>query len=340
MRYLDFGKTLKSAKSALDNQVKSDTKPLLSILIVHFNTPGLLVEMFSAMKAALESISYEIIFVDNASDLPCRELVRELDPKVVFIQNKRNIGFGRANNQAFEASRGELILLLNTDTFVSQESISRSVEYLLEDHESGILGVLATGRDGSPQPSCRSFPTPLGKFLRLSGFGGDRGGRKTSSCACETGSGIVECDWVTGCFYLVKREVVETIGLFDPRYFLYFEEVDHCKRAKNAGWKVVCDLGVSVVHLGGESALASSRDGISNKQISKYQVESEVLYFRQHHRLPGVLTHFALTLVYYMLRITRRVFAGRLPNALQEIAEIKRFMGIFFATRAGKLNLH
>jgi N-acetylglucosaminyl-diphospho-decaprenol L-rhamnosyltransferase len=106
--------------------------------------------------------------------------------------------------------------------------------------------------------------------------------------------GARPCDWVPGCYYLMPREVVDRIGLFDPRYFLYYEEVDHCRAVKASGWDVVCLGDTSVVHVGGESAKSDARLTQAGRQISSLQLESELLYFRKQHGWAGVAAHLAL----------------------------------------------
>jgi hypothetical protein len=108
---------------------------------------------------------------------------------------------------------------------------------------------------------------------------------------------VRECDWVPGCFYLVRREVIEQVGLFDPRYFLYYEEVDHCRAVRQSGWDVVYYPFTEVVHIGGESAEAEGPLTGAGRQISALQIESELLYFRKHHGVSGVLAAVLLTTV-------------------------------------------
>ncbi len=98
-----------------------------------------------------------------------------------------------------------------------------------------------------------------------------------------------ECDWVPGCYYLVRREVIDQVGLFDPRYFLYCEEIDHCRAVRSADWNVVYYPFTQVVHVGGESASSEGPLNRVSRQISALQVESELLYFRKHHGVMGVL---------------------------------------------------
>ena len=105
-----------------------------------------------------------------------------------------------------------------------------------------------------------------------------------------------ECDWVPGCFYLVRREVIDRVGLFDPRYFLYCEEVDHCRAVRRAGWSVVYYPFTQVrAHRRGERTSAGPVNRVG-RQISALQVESELLYFRKHHGVGGALAAGALAM--------------------------------------------
>lgn len=122
---------------------------------------------------------------------------------------------------------------------------------------------------------------------------------------------VRECDWVPGCYYLIRREVIDQIGLFDPRYFLYYEEVDHCKRVKQAGWKVVYYPDTTVVHIGGESAKTVVELNAVSRQIPKMQIESELLYFRKHHGLPGLALHMFLVCLGDLILALKALLKGR-----------------------------
>ena len=100
-----------------------------------------------------------------------------------------------------------------------------------------------------------------------------------------------------GCYYLVRRDVIEQVGLFDPRFFVYYEEVDHCRAARSAGWRVVYYPFAQVVHLGGESAKSDGKLSKSGRQISQLQIESELMYVRKHYGLSGLLGHLLLAIL-------------------------------------------
>jgi N-acetylglucosaminyl-diphospho-decaprenol L-rhamnosyltransferase len=266
----------------------------VSILIVNYNSPELLPRLFSSLQAATKQVSHEIIFVDNASLVDCKDIVMSFAPQARFIQNSENVGFGRANNQALSVAKGKFVLLLNTDAFVSADTLLKTYAYMLAHPLCGILGVRLVGRDGTLQPSCRYFPTPLNIFLFRTGLQRWVPWSIPVDDMNWNHADVRECDWVPGCYYLVRREVINQVGLFDPRYFLYCEEVDHCRTAKNKGWKVIYFPDTTVIHLGGESAKTLGTLSQAGQQISALQLESELLYFRKHYTFLGVILHLLL----------------------------------------------
>jgi len=192
----------------------------------------------------------------------------------------------------------------------------------MDDHrDCGVLGVKLVGEDGEVQPSCRYFPTPWNTFLVSTGLAWLSPRSRFVDDLSWDHAAVRECDWVPGCYYLVRREVIDSVGLFDPRYFLYYEEVDHCRAVRNAGWKVVCYPFTEVVHIGGESAQSVSALSRSGRQISALQVESELLYFRKHYGVIGALGAVCLALLGDVIKATSGVVrhqdAARAAGALR-----------------------
>ncbi len=301
---------------------------MLDVLIVNYNTSQLLKPMFAALDSATENINSKYWVVDNASRDNSVDVLRREFPHVGLEVNATNIGFGRANNQLLKNVLGQYVLLLNTDAFVSADTVKKTLHYMQSHPDCGLLGVKLVGRDGALQPSCRYFPTPWNTFLSRTGL--SKYLPKTQMVDNQDWNPNVEqeCDWVPGCYYLIRREVLDDVGLFDPRYFLYCEEVDHCKRVKKAGWKVIYFPDTTVIHIGGESAKSDAALSAAGKQISDLQLESELLYFRKHHGLSGVLQHMILTTgggIYQLLKslIRRkgwRVARSNLYHFLQTLA--------------------
>lgn len=266
----------------------------LSVIVVNYNTHHLLDEFFLNLNKAAEQLSVKVLMIDNASSDASRDYLQSMPDSVSVVLNNTNVGFGRANNQAVPLVEGRYVLLLNTDAFVAPDTLTKTVAWMDANPECGVLGVKLTDRDGALQPSCRYFPTPINVFLNRTGL--ERflpWVRGVDDMAWGHGS-VRECDWVPGCYYLIRRETLDKVGLFDPRFFMYYEEVDHCRRVKAAGWKVIFYPHTSVVHIGGESAKTTGKVTQAGRQISNLQIESELLYFRKHYGFSGLALHIIL----------------------------------------------
>lgn len=271
------------------------TAPVVTTVIVSYNTRALLDPCLDALAKACERVGRcDTILIDNASRDGSAEHVEANYPAVRLIRSGGNLGFGRANNLALPFFDSPYMLLLNTDAFVEEDSVDRALAFMASAPECGILGVRLTGRDGDVQPSCRYFPTPFNVFLARTGLA-----RRFPRVRLIDGpdwapSEPRECDWVPGCFYLIRKEVIAQVGLFDPRYFLYYEEVDHCLAAQRAGWKIMYTPATTVVHIGGESAKADSQLTAGGKQIDRISMESAMLYFRKNFGLGTLMAHLGL----------------------------------------------
>ena len=301
----------------------AQTTPDVSVLVVNYNTEHLLAPMWDALMRARRALDLQVIVVDNASRDRSVAQLRE-DPRFAsaeLIANTRNVGFGRANNQGVPISSGRYLLLLNTDAFVEPETLEATVAYMDVHPQFGVLGVQLIGRDGEPQPSCRYFPTPWNVFLLQSGLGRFLPRVRTVDDMQWDHAAPRECDWVPGCYLLIRREVVEMIGLFDPRFFMYCEEVDLCRRAKQAGWGVVFFNGTRVVHLGGESAKSDGPLTASGQQISAMQIESELLYFRKHQGVAGLAAFVLLAWLADAINAAKALVKGRGFPAVRAIGD-------------------
>lgn len=270
---------------------------MLDILIVNYNTADLLGPMFAACEQAARGLQVRYWVVDNASRDNSVAILRAQFPHVGLEVNAENVGFGRANNQLLKHAQGDYVLLLNTDAFVQPETLQCTLAYMDAHPRCGVLGVKLVGRDGALQPSCRYFPTPWNVFLARTGLGRFLPKTRMVDDMKWEHASVRECDWVPGCYYLVRRQVLDQLGLFDPRYFLYYEEVDHCKRVKEAGWQVVYYPHTSVVHIGGESAKSEGEISSTGRQLSALQIESEILYFRKFFGFLGVIRHLTFTTI-------------------------------------------
>jgi N-acetylglucosaminyl-diphospho-decaprenol L-rhamnosyltransferase len=283
----------------------------LDVLVVNYNTATLLEPMFTALCQSSGADERRYLLVDNASVDKSLESLAKVCPEALLIANAHNVGFGRANNQLVEHLRGKYALLLNTDAFVAADTLSKTLDYMEAHPDCGVLGVRLVGREGDLQPSCRYFPTPLNVFVARTGLARFFPWVKMVDDMAWDHASVRECDWLPGCYYLIRREVIDQVGLFDPRYFLYYEEVDHCRRVKQAGWKVVYYPHTTVVHIGGESAKSVAELNAASRQISTLQIESELLYFRKHHGLLGLAAHLLLVSLGDLILALKALLKGR-----------------------------
>lgn len=231
----------------------------LSIVIVSWNTCRLLdeclesVEQELALQRATMDLRAEVFVVDNGSTDGSVEMVRTRYPGVVLIANQHNPGFAGANNQALALARGRYSLLLNPDTVVLPEGFGALVRFMDEHPRAGAAGSRLLNADRTLQPSCSPAPTLARELWRM--FHIDwlypYGEYAMSSWPLSEPRPV---DAVQGAAMLVRRSTQDQVGLLDPSYFMYSEEVDWCTRIKRAGWEIYWVPASQIVHYGGQSA--------------------------------------------------------------------------------------
>jgi len=312
---------------------------LISVILVSYNTALMSIESLDSLFASVGEFELEVFVIDNASKDNSVELITTHYPNVTLIKNKENVGFGRANNQALSLIKGEYVLLLNTDAFVKPDTLQKSIEYMLSNPRCGVLGARLLGRGGELQPSCRYFPTPLNLFVERVGISQLFPKIKLVDDVNFDAELTQSCDWVPGCYYMVRAEVINEVGLFDPLYFLYSEEVDHCFAVKKAGWGVVYLADINVMHIGGESAKSVGTISMVSRQVPQLQIESELLYFRKNHGVIGMLSHILLSNLTDVVQTLKDII--RLKGLQKITYNIKRIFAFWqallvtgFATRS------
>lgn len=312
----------------------------LSVIIVNYNTAHLLERCLGTLRAACADVDLEVVIVDNASRDGSAAFIKDRFPWVTLIANAQNVGFGRANNQALAACSAPLILLLNADAYVFPDTIRKSLAHMQREPACGVLGAHLVDEHGSGVFSGRTFPSSWQTFLLRTGLLARmrRSAPDTPPPPAASGTDALEaldCDWVVGCYYLVRRSLIDQIGLFDPRYFLYYEEVDHCQATHAAGWRVQCLTQAQVIHVGGGSAETEGTLAVG-RQISELQQESGLLYFRKHQGLAGVWTHAALGVLTEWVLAVKFILKRRRLSGLSAFERPARSLcRLMLRTRAG-----
>lgn len=312
---------------------------LISVILVSYNTAKMSIDALDSLFASKGDFELEVFIIDNASKDNSVALITEKYPNITLIKNAENVGFGRANNQALSLLKGDYVLLLNTDAFVEPDTLQKSMAYMESNTSCGVLGARLLSRNGELQPSCRYFPTPFNLFADRTGLSRLFPNIKLVDDAKFDPEQTQACDWVPGCYYMVRKPVIDDVGLFDPLYFLYSEEVDHCFSVKRAGWEVVYLAEVPVVHIGGESAKSVGEISMVSRQVPQLQIESELLYFRKNHGLLGMATHLVMSNIADAFQTLKDIVRLRgLPKITYNIKRIIAFWHILlvtnFATRS------
>lgn len=260
----------------------------LSICLINWNTRDLLRACLRSIERNPPSVPYEVIVVENASTDGSAKMVREEFPEVILIENEQNIGYAAGNNQAIRTARGEYLLLLNPDTEVYAGTLDRALAFLESHPEAGAIGARQRLPNGSIQPSVRAFPYPL--LLFFEGVGLSRlFPRHRLFAGYRMGwfqyDQVQAVDQPMGTFFLVRRAVVEQVGLMDEAFPLFFNDVDWCYRIKQAGWKIYFVPEVEILHHGGQSTSQVRREAIleSHRALQRFYAK----HFRT--RLPAPL---------------------------------------------------
>lgn len=238
----------------------------VSIIIVSYNVKEFLQQCLLSIRRAVDNIQHEIIIVDNNSVDGSPSIIRHRFPDVQLIENKTNRGFAAACNQALAIASHDLILLLNPDTMIQEDTIRIMVDFFNRYPEAGAAGCKILNADGSLQKACRrSFPTPAVAFPKVFGLSSLFPRWKLFGKYNLTylhPNQQTEVDAVSGSFLMLRRSVYEKIGGLDESYFLYGEDLDYCYRIKSAGWKIYYVPDTKIIHYKGESTKLASFDNL------------------------------------------------------------------------------
>jgi GT2 family glycosyltransferase len=268
----------------------------VSVIVVSFNTRSMLRDCLHSIQSECRTLSAglgaEILVVDNASNDGSADIVENefgsSDIPVRLIRSQVNLGFAGANNLAMESACGHYLLLLNSDAFFHPGALRFAIRHMDENPNVGVGGARLVGPRGEWQPSARAFPGLWNTFVVLSGLASRYPKSRIFGSVDRTWASPdleAEVDWVPGAFSIMRREALSKAGVFDPRFFLYCEEVDLCRRIKAEGFRVLYWPDVVVTHIGGESGRQLTGHHFSESQVrvELWQMRSTLIYFRKHH---------------------------------------------------------
>jgi GT2 family glycosyltransferase len=280
----------------------------ISIVIVNYNVQYFLEQVLLSVRKAKANHAIEVIVVDNDSVDGSYAMVRSKFPEVQWIQNHQNVGFSKANNQGIVSSLGKYVLLLNPDTVLGEDTLSKCFEFMEENLSCGALGVKMIDGEGKYLPeSKRGFPTPWVAFCKSFGlnklfpksktFNGYYLGHLSEN---ETS----EIDILAGAFMFLRREALDKSGLLDEDFFMYGEDIDLSYRIQKAGYKNYYLPESTIIHYKGESTKKGSLNYVkvfyqamiifANKHFTGSVAKSYVGFLRLVVIMRGMMALFSM----------------------------------------------
>lgn len=280
----------------------ADHTPDVSVILVSFNTRELTVQAIEALHRSIvrEGFVVEVIVVDNASSDGSADAVAARFPEVRLIRSETNLGFGRGNNLGASRARGRVLLLLNTDTVTHSGAVETLLDRIDGEQKVGVAGPYLINPDGTFQESRYSFPTVWSTFCTMfwldvvfRRFRFFAGGRLLHADPEEEG----DVDVINGAALMIRRDLYELLGGFDPAFFMYYEEFDLCHRVRDAGYRVRYVPSARVEHLVRGSSQARPWWFYRVLRVSR------AIYARKHMGRFQALALAAIYHVAYALRI-------------------------------------
>lgn len=281
----------------------------LSIIIVNYETYDLTKQTVNSVIDKKHEFSFEIIVVDNCSkDSSYNKLKstfkKEIENNLVkFIANDRNDGFAVANNICIKIAKGNFILLLNSDTFVEDQTIETTLSYIKKNNDVGAIGCKVVLPDGTLDKACRrSFPEPKNSFYRLFGlsklFPNNKKFNEYNLSYLDI-NGIYEIDSLVGAFMLVRKVAIDQVGLLDEDFFMYGEDIDWCYRIKEAGWKIIYYGKSEIIHYKGSSSKKKKLKLIYEFYRAMY------LFYNKHYRseysiATTIVTYIGIGFIFFL----------------------------------------
>ncbi|CAM4041830.1 glycosyltransferase family 2 protein [Nocardia ninae] len=286
----------------------------VGLILVTYQSAEDLPPFLESLPAAVDPLALDVVGVDNVSSDRSVELVEEFGGRV--IRNSENVGLAAAINQGAAATNAGWILVANPDTRLAPGSIASLVETAMTDDRIGMIGPRVVRLDGTPYPTGRRFPSLAVGIVHALLGGVWPGNSATRRYFGEPVTTVSDVDWISGCCMLFRRSAFDSIGGFDARYFLYFEETKVALDMHRAGWRVVLDPSVEIRHReGGSMRFAPFR------KVRSHHRSALRFYCDYHRRSPwlvfapvvagGLVVRGAISVL--RTAITQRSVAGQTP---------------------------
>lgn len=272
------------------SQVQASSVPKVSFVVVNYKMVDFLRHLLQCIQDAPPKFLYEFFLVDNDSRDGIEEVVRASFPWVKLILSPKNIGLGAGANLAIAQAKGEYIMFLNPDLRIGPGELDAWVKWMDTRPDVGVSGPRLLNTDGTDQESCYRFPDPLIPVLRRTPLGKTAWGKRKIDEYRMEGLDRTkehELDWVLGAAMLIRRDVMEQIGRFDERFFLYFEDADVCRRTWLLGKRVAYTPVARVMHYYQRQSQAKTFWQAMRNPVTRIHIASGFKYFWKYLGQPN-----------------------------------------------------
>jgi len=258
-----------------------------SIIVVNYKTKNLTENCINSIFTFFKN-DFEVILVDNnSSDGSIEYLERNFKDKIKIIKNNKNKGFGVANNIGVKIAKGECLFFLNSDTIIKNDFLFSVDSLFNKDKKIGIISPELILKNGNRQNYA------YGKFPKILNiiFNKIKNREKNKN-------NIIETDWVSGASLIIRKKIFNSVNGFDKNFFMYFEDIDLCKRVKELGYKIIVNLNFKIIHLGGQSIKIFTKR-------KKYYYLSQNYFYRKHHGFFKMLIIKTIRLPYKIITLRK-----------------------------------
>ena len=292
---------------------------LVNIVIINYRTPKLLIDCLTSLEKDMELEQTTVTVVDNCSgDDSVKQIEQAIkenrwNESVNLIESSVNGGFSAGNNIGIKAKKADAYLLLNSDTIVRPGAIKYLVEVMRANPEAGLVSPRLEWLDGTPQISCFRFHSPFSEFIDAAGSGPITNLLKKFDVPIPVSDTLIRPQWTSFACVLIRHQVIKQVGMMDEGYFMYFDDVDYCRRAIDVGWQILHVPQARVVHLRGGSNSVKA-DVAARKRPKPYLYASRTRYFTKFYGLIGLWIANFFWLIGRSISLFRELLTHKEPH--------------------------
>ena len=277
--------------------------PILSIVIVSYNKPKILIDSIKSIQDAVQTIPFELVIVDNASTDNNVISIEKYFPSAKLVINTKNGGFANGCNMGAKNSIGKFLIFINSDILINEDPLPGMLDIFNSDTKTGIVGCQLLNPDGSPQPSDFRFPSLFLRFIQLSGL--KKVILKILPDVKSKKEKYFQTDYVSGAFLMIEKDIFFKIGGFDESYFMYHEDADICYKVSKFGKKVFLFNSNGVIHL------AQNHENLDNDFVFYNMNLGQLIFYKKNYSSFKLKSLVIISLLFISIRYVTDILLFR-----------------------------